>query len=279
MKAGGNSAAGLALNCKVGSSAATLAKYQSRAALDYKAKLQARSKADKAAHPTDPFVAFTPSQDEEIVIPAISFQQAAAPTKTPQTSSAPSFNAPPQRKAGLGKATKLGAVKAIDVDFDQMDSHVWDDQSSAQTTSTVEPAAIAIAAPVPVENKAVETKPEPAPIQAAPAPAKKAPTMSKAQEAAVGRLGMGMKKLSLAQAQQNAPAEAPKSVSSEQFFKQSNPEEEVAVQEKLRNIRGQSSISSSDFFANPDEQSDDREDEEYRSSSGTLKSTIPFIII
>ena len=263
MKAGGNAAAGLALNCKVGYTAATLAKYQSRAALDYKSRLQARTKADKAAHPTNPFAVFTPHEDEVSSGPVLT-QASSAQVKNVAAPVAPSFNAPPMRKAAIGKATKLGAVKVVDVDFDQMDSHVWDDQPSfiPEDVTPVE------STPPQIEKIQSQPIPSSSPMQASSAPVKKPPTMSKAQEAAVGRLGMGMKKLSLAQAQQAAPNEAPKSVSSEKFFKQSNPEEEVAVQEKLRDVRGQTSISSSDFFTNPDDDDADVEDEEYRSSSG-----------
>jgi len=298
MKLGGNAAAGLGLNCKVGACPATLSKYQSRAALDYKARLQAKIRADKIGNAADPFsVVVALAAAEEVFVDASASPAAEKPsekqTQNSSTfSSAPSFNAPPARKSALGavKTSKLGAVKSVALDFDQIEN-VWDDQPQSsfasdpfeqQPSFAVKPAPAIASSPLP-STATITTQPT------KPNAAKKPAPMSKEQEAAVGRLGMGMKKLTLQQAKLSESAqaaEAPKSVSSEKFFKQPNAEEDAAVQEKLRNIRGHNSISSSDFFksAGPEDPEDtdgnDNDDSDaYRSSSGTSSNIICMLII
>lgn len=279
MKLGGNAAAGMALNCKVGASTATVSKYSSRAASDYKAKLMNRAKADKAASPLDPFAAAAVvaslvkegnDADEDVFVEA---QEDPKP-KPVVFNPSPMPGAPMAFKKPAGKLSKLGAVKSIDVDFDQIESKAWEDQVIEKEAPRVTQAPISapVVAPVvvaPVPKYAAA----PTPIQP------KQPAIPKEQEAAIGRLGMGMKKLTLQQQQANAAKSvepATKSVSSEKFFKQPNEEENFATQEKLKSVRGQTAISSSDFFndkKDPDDADDEYADEPYRrsgSSSGAF---------
>lgn len=284
MKLGGNAAAGMALNCKVGASTATVSKYSSRAASDYKAKLMNRAKADKAASPLDPFAAAPVvaslvkegnDADDDV------FEEAQEDPRPKPVVFNPSPMAagpvgPMAFKKPAGKLSKLGAVKSIDVDFDQIESKAWEGQVSEKGAS-VPPASAPISAPVvtPVVAPVPKYAAAPSPVQP------KQPAIPKEQEAAIGRLGMGMKKLTLQQQQANAAKSAEpatKSVSSEKFFKQPNEEENFATQEKLKSVRGQTAISSSDFFndkKDPDDADDEDGDEPYRRSGSASGAFSP----
>lgn len=270
MKLGGNAAAGLGLGCKIGASSASTGKYTTRLATEYKNRLQSRSKADKVASPADPFVVNAAAPNEEPkgdvfadALDASAPQPAAGAKPAAPLSSKPAaalFSKPAAAAPGaslkkpLGK--KLGAVRAAAVDFDQIETQAAEEQP-AEEQPAEDTFAFVDAAP---ERKPSfgSDSPNPgpslgAPMATAPAAApKKAPAMTKDQEAAMGRLGMGMKKLSLqAKKAAEAPPAETKSVSSEHFFKRENEEEKQQAQERLRDVRSKTAISSSDFFNKP----------------------------
>lgn len=297
MKLGGNSAAGVGLGCRVGSSSASEAKYTSRAAIDYKNKLVSRIKADKASSPTDPFNEASVVEDLSEKAPE-PFKASPVLPQKPTTETVVGASKPlnlggSSKKPTLGK--KLGAVKAVAVDFNEIEAQVFAPSAAEETTTSFE----------------VEKFVDAEPIQAAPVPVKQQPQqqqrqqqpvekkLSKEQEAAMGRLGMGMKKLSLQQKQAeqkaaatatasaakvpvttNNPNNAHKSISSDQIFKKNDEEKDAIVREKLRSVQGQSSISSSDFFGSPKDRNgsieghgndDDYEDYAASRQSGTQK--------
>lgn len=270
MKLGGNAAAALGLNCKIGSSAASGEKYSTRAALDYKQRLANRVKADKAANPMDAFVDVAPEVfakaevERPVVAPVVAAKPVfAKPSPTPALSVG---------KKPLGK--KLGAVKSVAVDFDQLENQAKEEEPVTAFVDALPPQPNEFES---IADRPVQAQPQVPRVQPEPVKAK-APTMTKDQEAAMGRLGMGMKKLSLQQkqsAQQKPAADAPKSISSEKMFKQTSEEERAVIQEKLRNARGQSSISSNDFFAKPGEEDSDAHDSDGRRSASTNLIYIP----
>jgi hypothetical protein len=300
MKQGGNAAASVGLGVKVGSSSSSSQKYTTRAAMEYKSKLANLVKMDQAQSPEDAFVKQDPNYNPNDAAPHVNppqvhdkdtwfdFQNASksSESKGNESPSPAVSNTQPiiadqkstintTTKKSLGKLSKLGAVKAVDLDFDKIQMNAKSDVvnteegdpfSVVKDSSSFEPVNVEKA--ITVEEKKLK------PAKAVPRESKPKSTMTKDQEAAVSRLGMGMKKLNIKQNQPTASSSSTtrppsiasdvdsnsKSISSDQYFKQDNPDERNAIQEKLRQTNGKTSISSSDFFK---DQQDDEDPEEY----------------
>ncbi|PJF19355.1 hypothetical protein PSACC_00878 [Paramicrosporidium saccamoebae] len=270
MKLGGNSAAGAALGARVGMTPASAAKYDSRAARDYKKRLSEKVQTDVRRNPENPFAEDSQlaAEDEaDKFVDAKSVESLSDLTestngkKTLVTEedggfrhqspvSSPSITGLPPRKPVI-KTGKLGAVKT-NVSFDQLEAKAREEQKAKEVVAPKEEP-VKSAAPI-------------APSAAKKAPPQ-APQVSKEQQAAMERLGMGMRKMNLSQAPQAkettytpSPSASTqkkvtglKSMSSDQYFKGDNHEENYANQERLRNIQGATSVSSGQFF-NPDDE-------------------------
>lgn len=181
----------------------------------------------------------------------------------------------------LGKGSKLGAVKA-NVNFDQLEAQAREDQKLREVekeeksrppfTREVSPIT---AAPIKqsVPSQASTNRAYAKPSQPEITPSQK--TISKEQQAGMERLGMGMRKMNLAQTStvpentSNGPvkysaqvlsddnqrkATGVKSMSSDKYFNRDSQEADYVAQERLRNIQGATSVSSSSFFKQEEEE-------------------------
>jgi hypothetical protein len=258
-------------------SPASAAKYDSRAARDYKKRLSEKVQTDVRRNPENPFAENSQlaAEDEaDKFVDARSVDSLSDLTESTNGRrtlmaeedgalrrqspvSSPSVTGMPLRKPAI-KTGKLGAVKT-NVSFDQLEAKAREEQKVKEAMGPKEgmvlkdePAKTVAAPTVPVAEKK-------APSQA--------PQVSKEQQAAMERLGMGMRKMNLSQAPSAKEATYTpssssntqkkvtglKSMSSDQYFKGDNHEENYANQERLRNIQGATSVSSGQFF-NPDDE-------------------------
>lgn len=289
MKLGGNAAAGLGLGVRVGSSAASAAKYTTKLAFEYKSSLANKVAVDQRLSPRDPLAVVDLSSAESLALAEEATANeveaddvkpkslsAPTPTKAAQTlepeakptalkpvvlDSSPT---PPLSaflggapKKPLGKPSKLGAV-ATGADFSKIEIQAKEEkelEENLKTKAKEEEEIVVKKTPIASETR----RPSVSGKQQKPAPV----PLTKEQEAAMGRLGMGMKKMNLQAGASDSTLSAPppsldptKSISSDHYFKQETDEERLATQEKLRQTRGQTSISSSDFFAHPEDHED-----------------------
>lgn len=322
MKLGGNAAAGLALGVKVGTSGGISSKYTSRAAVDYKNALANKVKIDQQLSPDDAFAtveitneAFKSLEQQseaiaeerkvveaKLISLSLSSEKAfegldevdkfedaeeaakSIPVAKPifLDSSSSTQKPPPMKPAG--KVSKLGAVRSTGIDFNKIELQLKEEKEQQEEIALVqqqqqkkkeEEEKMA-------QKKAITEPNRPSSANHLQKGPQAPPPLTKDQEAAMGRLGMGMKKMNLQQLQQQPqpqqisssnlasqpvlPPQATKSISSEQYFKQDgkSEEEKKMMEEQLLKVRGQKSISSSDFFGNNKEESES----EIRSSGG-----------
>ena len=202
-------------------------------------------------------------------------------------------------KKPQGKISKLGAVKKGG-NFDQLSAQAklqQEDKERVKTECFRSPESQQPIFGEPVKKNSHSTGTFITETFTAPAQAK--PSMSKEQQAAMERLGMGMKKMNLTQQQQQQQqqhnktfakeancvasqtkysaqvlsesskktnaGDGVKSMSSDQFFQRSGGQEEQEInQERLRNVQGKTSVSSSQFFGT----GLDDEGEDYYQQSG-----------
>lgn len=204
------------------------------------------------------------------------------------------------------KLSKLGAVKK-EGNFDEMaaqakQEHDFTQRSKLPSMSppTTQPK-VALEAPSSGVSTASNSSNQDSTTRTAPAgqqqpkPNGLAP-VSQEQQAAMERLGIGMRKVNLGQPTQpsvkssassggpqstkyssNAMSEAEKerrvvtglkSMSSDQYFRQGSEEQDLNS-ERLRNIQGKTSVSSGQFFKNrATDQTDDNDEEEFYEPAG-----------
>lgn len=265
MKLGGNAAAATALGVRVGMVPASAAKYDSRAAKEYKKRLAELVQSDTRRHPEDPFIETTevegdtfadaksveslvdlgrdegvtqklyPEDDRSTML------RAQSPVAMPTVTSGHQGSKKPPGKMG-----KLGAIKS-NVSFDQLEAKTKEEQKKSELSS---PPSIPVKADHdavrPTRTSTTETFKKP-----------QQPQISKDQQAAMERLGMGVRKLNMSSpgvTQNSASSEVVKSMSSDQYFKTESQEEKMVNQERLKNIQGATSVSSNQFFNQEEEE-------------------------
>lgn len=240
-------------------------------------------------HPEDPFseASETPFEDSHQSEP-LSPDATGDGVRQQSPVVKPSVSGSLQGHGGAVRTSKLGAVKAS-VNFDQLEAQAKEEakQKSCQSSSHQEPSnqQKAPAADIPrseASNVVSGAMKKYNPQQSSASN----PSLSPEQSSGMERLGMGMKKMTMAQANSASSKEsfktAPpsqgtiknagsssrgdlgvKSISSEQYFKSSNVDEDGTNKERMRNIQGATSVSSNQFFHQDEE-------EAYPSSSGIL---------
>lgn len=169
----------------------------------------------------------------------------------------------------VAKGSKFGAVKASNVNFDQLEARAREEQSFNESLGQPEPPTGAgakpeVAKPLRLESPVGHEE-----------PSKPQAPLSKEQEVAIERLGMGMRKMSAGHVKSlsNGSAKQPvkttsyvdegdaqkrfagaKSVSSDQYFQREDTAEHAYTkQERMRNIQGMNSVSSTQFFGQEEE--------------------------
>lgn len=240
MKLGGNKRASLSLPKIQGD---VKSKYSSRSAVEYKERLVSMARQDQNKNPDDPFddtdvadiepikAVDNPNIDSEPIVMNAEFPKRDAATKPSVPSSKPG---------------KLGAIKA----------------SKLPTPMPVEPVVSPSVLQQPAEQVSVTEK-QPDMIQPTPKAPKKVENTPKEQAApvqdeAMSRLGMGMSRVKLSSAKQQAAKkdeEKVKAISSEQFSR--DPDEANINQQRLKRFEGATSVSSSTYFQDTDEGSSD----------------------
>ena len=283
MKFGGNAAASTALQVPIGGSSATASKYSSKVAVEYKNRLAQKAKLDQKRSPANPFVdpvkeeegenlllsdndaaedepmADAISDDEPVIIPVAPPKSSLGLAQAPiSTAAAATSNA--KKVAGGGKLSKFGAVKSSNLNFDQLEARAKEEQALHES--------LGISFKTPQAEKIESRKPSissnsnNSSVSKAAAVKAPKPPLTKDQEAALGRLGMGMKRVGPTTANVPDPLTPPaplKSVSSDRYFRSASADEDDLAQQKerLHQLKGATSVSSSHFFADNDHPGDE----------------------
>jgi len=269
--------------------------------------------------PSEPFAEVAKASGEEMEEGEEVFKDAKSVESISEAAAAPAFMSFPSEQNGfdigertpakapfagaafagkkpLGKISKLGAVKKGG-NFDQLSTQVKLQQEEKERAKAEPCRSSGPQQPTLDELAKKELQSSRKPSTEPTVSAHTTPSMSKEQQAAMERLGMGMRKMNLTRQQQQQQHRASsvkkvnyimpqtkysanvlcesdkrtgagsgvKSMSSDQFFQRGGGQEEQDInQERLRNVQGKTSVSSSQFFSN----GADEEEEDYYQPSG-----------